>query len=43
MSELFIVTDDCEHDLLDRIEKYLEQLPLDDKPKIYFSGEYDSN
>lgn len=43
MSDLFIVTDECENDLLDKIEKYLKDLPSDDKPKLYFSGEYDSN
>ena len=43
MSDLFTVTDDCENDLLNLIEKYLKELPSDDKPKLYFSGEYDSN
>ena len=43
MSNLFTVTDDCENELLDTIEKYLKELPSDDRPKIYFSGEYDSN
>lgn len=43
MSDVFIVTDDCELELLDVIEKYLKELPSDDNPKLYFSGEYDSN
>jgi hypothetical protein len=42
MSDIFTVTDDCEQDLLNLIEKYLKELPTTDKPKIYFSGEYDS-
>lgn len=43
MSDVFIVTDECESDLLNLIEKYLKELPSDDGPKLYFSGEYDSN
>lgn len=43
MSEVFIVTDNCELDLLDSIEKYLKELPIDNKPRLYFSGEGDSN
>lgn len=43
MSNIFTVTDDCECDLLNWIEKYLKELPSDDKPKLYFSGEYGSN
>lgn len=43
MSDLFTVTDDCEQELLNCIEEYLKQLPSDDNPKLYFSGEYDSN
>jgi len=43
MANLFVVTDDCELELLDVIEKYLKELPSNDNPKLYFSGEYDSN
>jgi len=43
MSQSFTLTDNCEHDLLNVIEKYLKELPPDDQPKIYFSGEFDSN
>jgi len=43
MSGLFTVTDDCECDLLNWIEKHLKELSSDDNPKLYFSGEYDSN
>lgn len=43
MLNVFTVTEDCEYDLLNLIEKYLKNLPANDKPKIYFSGEFDSN
>lgn len=36
MSNVFIVTNDCEHDLLDLIEKYLKELPLDDSNQTKF-------
>jgi len=43
MHNIFVVTDDCELELLDIIEKYLKELPSNNNPKLYFSGEYDSN
>lgn len=43
MSNIFTVTDECEQQLLDDIEKYLKELPSNDLPKIYFSGEFDGN
>lgn len=43
MSDLFTLTEDCETELLNLIEKYLKELPSDDEPKLYFSGAYDFN
>lgn len=42
MSNIFTVTDECEQQLLDDIEKYLKELPPNDSLKIYFAGAPDS-
>ena len=39
MSDLFTITDKCY--LLNSIEKYLKELPLNNVPKLYFLGGFD--
>lgn len=43
MSTMFTVTDHCENELLEAIEKYLIEINVGDECRIYFSGTDDSH